>query len=100
MDKIRTIDDSYRDPSASRMMDELVRDLVAGKTKHVGEATKQEISRLYARLRSQGMRLRYQQQTVDGVSGYVMWAIAGTGPETDPQSELQPEQRELVGATA
>ena len=75
-------------------MEQAIRDLVAGETLHIGEATRKGLARLYSRLRPHSLRLRYQAQTVDGESGYVAWAVPDTdavaGPIAAPDAATIP----------
>jgi hypothetical protein len=70
MMRYQVVDDNLRGSEG----EELIRDLLAGKTVHMQGITNNELSTYYSRLMTKHQRrLRRKQRTVNGKEGYVVW---------------------------
>lgn len=68
--RYQVVDDNLREDEA----DELIRDLLAGRTVHVQGITNNELSTYYSRLMTRHQRrMRRKQKTLNGKEGYLVW---------------------------
>ena len=77
--RYQVVDDNLREGEA----DELINDLIAGKTIHVQGVTNSDLSAYYGRLLKHGRRLRRKQKILNGKEGFVVWAVPESGGNQD-----------------
>lgn len=74
MVRYQVVDDNLRDDEA----DDLINELIAGKTVHVEGVSNGDLSAYYGRLLKHGRRLRRKRRVVDGREGFIVWAVPAT----------------------